>query len=131
MKTKNKAALVILMVLITSFFVGCAGQIVAVGTSYKSKTVCSEVFVAGRAPETILQELLIDDLEPLKYIKTDIDYDEKTVTSSFYGIKEFKTVYSDQYGCSLGVSTDELVTGELVTGFPAESFESNLSLIHI
>lgn len=128
MKTKNKAALVILMVLITSFFVGCAGQIVAVGTSYKSKTVCSEVFVAGRAPETILQELLIDDLEPLKYIKTDIDYDEKTVTSSFYGIKEFKTVYSDQYGCSLGVSTDELVTGELVTGFPAESFESNFEI---
>jgi len=93
-----------------TFFAGCGGRIVAVGTSYKAKTMCSEVFVAGREPDTIFQELLIDDLNPLKYIKTDIDHDEKTVTASFYG-------------CSLTDDAEEPVTGELITQSPAAHFE--------
>jgi len=128
MKTKNRAVLFILLGLLITFFAGCGGRIVAVGASYKSKAVCSEVFVAGREPDTIFQELLIDDLNPLKYIKTDIDHDEKTVTTSFYGIKQYKTAYSDLYGCSLIDDDEEPVTGEHITQSPAEFYESEFEI---
>ncbi|MGA1868525.1 MAG: serine hydrolase domain-containing protein [bacterium] len=81
-------------------------RLISIGTAYKAKMLCSEVFVAGRDTNTVLGDLIVDDLAALRIISSSIDSIEKTATASLYGFAECKTYYRGDCGCAL--SSDEV-----------------------
>ncbi len=71
-------------------------QILPIAAAYNAKYYCSAVFVAGRDPQT-----LSDDVFPFHFIKNKIDEKNKTVTSSFYGFFQQTAIYRDGFGSTL------------------------------
>jgi len=76
-------------------------RLIAIGTAYKAKMLCSEVFVAGRDLEAVMADLVADDLAALRVIGAAIDEGEKTVTASLYGFAETEVRYRGDIGCAL------------------------------
>ncbi len=66
---------------------------------YAAKNMCSCVFVAGREQKEIEAKDL--NFSFIKYVSNTIDYQNKTVTSSFLGIRSQKAFYNEKTGCSL------------------------------
>ena len=79
-------------------------QLIRIGTAYKAKMLCSEVFVAGRDPDAVMVDLAIDDLAPLQIIGASIDNMKKTVNASFHGFAESEVRYLGDIGCALSSS---------------------------
>jgi CubicO group peptidase (beta-lactamase class C family) len=76
-------------------------RLIAMGTAYTAKMVCSEVFVAGREPDAVLADLGVDDLAALRFIDASIDSVAKTATASLYGLAKSTVRYRDAVGCAL------------------------------
>lgn len=76
-------------------------RLIAMGTAYTAKMVCSEVFAAGREPDAVLADLVVDDLAALRFIDVSIDTVAKTATASFYGLATSTVRYRDAVGCAL------------------------------
>jgi hypothetical protein len=80
---------IIAIALIVVFLALKLNQIFLIGCGFYSKTLCSSVFVSGRDPQSVMKEDLA--FHPLmKLIKARIDYNGKSVTSSFLGLGVFK-----------------------------------------
>ena len=73
-------ALVIVSLLVVVSAWGFGRPILALLTAYEAKMLCSEVFVAGRAPEDVLAELATEDLSVLRLLSAQIDRASRTVT---------------------------------------------------
>ena len=52
-----------------TFAVTYAARLIAIGAAYKAKMLCSEIFVAGRARDAVLADLVVDDLAMLRVIR--------------------------------------------------------------
>jgi CubicO group peptidase (beta-lactamase class C family) len=77
-------------------------ELIRVAAGYSAKIVCSNVFIAGRDPDTVLK---VDVQAPghwiLKYILVDVDREAKTVTAGLLGIFGKGTaVARDGFGCT-------------------------------
>lgn len=81
------------------WFVGV--PVLAVGTAYKAKTVCSEVFVAGRAVNDVITGLEIDDLRALAAISTTVNEQERVVSARSLGLLERRARFRGGLGCAL------------------------------
>jgi hypothetical protein len=68
-------------------------------TGYGAKCLASGVFVAGREPAIVVEQDL--DYSIIKYTKSKIDYENKTVTTSFFGLAKQTAYYREDVGCSL------------------------------
>ncbi|CAM4120551.1 hypothetical protein [Gillisia limnaea] len=68
-------------------------------TGFAAKNVCSCTFEAGRDLRSI--EEGDNDFSPVSYAKNKINFDEKSVTSSVFGLKPRKAVYKNGIGCIL------------------------------
>ncbi|MGM0392564.1 MAG: serine hydrolase domain-containing protein [Bacteroidota bacterium] len=68
-------------------------------TGFAAKNVCSCTFIAGRDLRSI--EEGDNDFTPVSYAKNKINFDEKSVTSSVFGLKPRKAVYKEGIGCIL------------------------------
>lgn len=68
-------------------------------TAYAAKKMCSCTFIAERSQESIQDEDL--GMSPLNLSKTDIDLDNKSVTSSILGMQSKTAVFRDKLGCVL------------------------------
>ena len=66
---------------------------------YAAKNMCSCVFVAGREQKEIEAKDL--KFSFIKYVSNTIDYQNKTVTSSFLGMRSQKAFYNEKTGCYL------------------------------
>lgn len=66
---------------------------------YAAKNMCSCVFVAGREQKDIETNDLNFSL--VKYASNTIDFENKTVTSSFWGMRSQKAYYNEKIGCSM------------------------------
>ena len=66
---------------------------------YAAKNMCSCVFVAGREQKEIEAKDL--NFSFIKYASNTVDYQNKTVTSSFLGMRSQKAFYNEKTGCSL------------------------------
>jgi CubicO group peptidase (beta-lactamase class C family) len=71
-------------------------QYLNIATSYAAKTMCSGVFVAGRTPETIAE-----DLYAVSFVGTKVDPQSRSVTSSLYGLANAIAKYRPGLGCTL------------------------------
>ena len=82
-------------------------QVLVIGAAYKAKVLCSGMFVSKRSPQDILDE----DLGGiLSIIHAEIDFDGKSVSTSFPGIPSQRAIFRDGLGCTLlaGVSETEV-----------------------
>jgi CubicO group peptidase (beta-lactamase class C family) len=77
------------------------GQLVGIGSAYKAKMLCSEVFVARRLPQEVLAELEIDDLKALRFLKTSIAEEANVASASFFGVVTRTAQYRGETGCAL------------------------------
>ena len=91
----------LLLLGVIGFAVTYGARLIVIGAAYKAKMLCSEVFVAGRDPDAVLADLVVDDLAMLRVIGTSIDSIEKTATTSLYGFAERKARYRGDVGCAL------------------------------
>lgn len=83
------------------------------GTGYTAKYLCSNLFLSGRKED--VARIIREEIEPIHpsfgWIKTSVDYENKTVSSSgIAGLKSVTAVYRDGLGCTLniGISAEEL-----------------------
>jgi len=74
---------------------------VSAGLAYKAKTLCSELFVAGRALDDVLRDLEVDDLRPLRFIRAEVDPSQRLVTTGVL-IARRQAQFLDGRGCILG-----------------------------
>lgn len=68
-------------------------------SGFAAKNVCSCTFEAGRDIQSILKG--DNSFLPVNYAESKIDFQERSVTSSFLGLKERKAVYIDGVGSIL------------------------------
>lgn len=68
-------------------------------TGFAAKSVCSCTFEAGRDLKSI--EEGDNDVNMVEKAKNTINKDEKSVTSTFFGLKKRKAVYKEGIGCVL------------------------------
>ena len=78
-----------------------------IGTGHVAKTLCSNVFIAKRNPETVFRE----DIAPVHFLfaimKFDVNNTEKSVTSTSYGFFETKAIFREGCGCTVVKDTTE------------------------
>ncbi len=76
-------------------------RIAPIGAGYKAKMLCSYLFVSGRELGPILE----NDLEPfnplLGLIDAEIDYENKSVTATAFGLVSRTAVYNERLGVTL------------------------------
>ncbi len=68
-------------------------------TGFAAKNVCSCTFVADRKLKSIESE--DNGFSPIKMAKNKIDFKEKSVTSTVFGLKKRKAIYREGLGCVL------------------------------
>jgi CubicO group peptidase (beta-lactamase class C family) len=68
-------------------------------TGYGAKSMATAVFVAERDP--LLVKLTDLNYSIVKYTKSAVDYEKKSVTTSFWGMAKQTAVYRDGFGCCL------------------------------
>lgn len=68
-------------------------------TGFASKSVCSCTFEAGRDLQSI--EAGDNDIDLVNYAKNEINFEEKSVTSTVFGLKKRKAIYKEGIGCIL------------------------------
>ena len=73
-------------------------------TGFAAKSVCSCTFEADRDLASI--ETGDNDIDPVYYAKNEINFEEKSVTSTVFGLKARKAIYNKGVGCVL-VPEDE------------------------
>ena len=71
-------------------------QYVNIATSYAAKTMCSGVFVAGRTPEA-----MNEDLYAVNFTQTKVNQENSSVTASLYGLASATAIYRKGLGCTL------------------------------
>ena len=71
-------------------------QYLNIATSYAAKTMCSGVFVSGRTPEAVQE-----DLYAVSFVGTNVDRENLSVTSSLYGLASAKAIFRFGLGCTL------------------------------
>jgi CubicO group peptidase (beta-lactamase class C family) len=125
MSMGQKIGLGVLALVIVGLFFGIRFglQYLNIATSYAAKTMCSGVFVSGRTPEA-----MVEDLYAVSFVGVSVDSEDLSASSSLYGLARAKAIYRQGLGCTLvnGASDDELRTR---AGVPISSSQpENLKL---
>lgn len=92
---------------------------VAVG--YKTKTLCSGVFISKRTPESILSNDLTEGLpSPLQFIidRIETEVKEQATTGNLFNLVTRKAVFRPGLGCTLLVGASEAELRSSVEGIP-------------
>jgi len=79
-------------------------QVASIGAAYKAKLLCTNTFFARRKPEVVLRE---DLSGPERFIFSDIDYSNKSVSTWFPGINTQQAFYLKGLGCVWSADMEE------------------------
>ena len=79
-----------------------------IASGYGAKSMATAVFVSERDPQLV--QLTDLNYSIVKYTKSAIDYEHKSVTTSFWGLAKQTAVYREGFGCCLvgDLSADSL-----------------------
>ena len=91
-------------------------------TGYGAKCMASGIFVAGRDAQSVKENDL--DYSLVKYTTIKIDYIEKSVTTTFFGLAKQKAVFREGYGCFL---VDESNTGNSLPEWSIPKISAEIS----
>ncbi len=86
---------------IAAFAYPKANQLAGLGSAYKAKMTCSELFVAGHDVEAIEAREFAGLSAGIDQVKTKVDPSTRTVTASLMGLGRATAVHRDDYGCTL------------------------------
>lgn len=113
----------VLLLISTTWFVWPRLPII---TAFAAKGMCSSVFLANKTPERVEAEDL--SFFPISLAKSVIDYDEKSVTSTVFGLAKRKTVFREGLGAVLVLETpeEELKQSVFVLPYPGYSQDTIL-----
>ena len=113
-------------------------ELLRVGSGYAAKIVCSNVFIAGRAADEVLETDVQAPGNPLlRLMRVSVDHDRKQVHAALLGLfSGSDAVYRDGLGCavtrtpdataSISLSRPEVPTGDPSGFWPQREFvESN------
>ena len=70
-----------------------------IATGYGAKTMATAIFVSGRDPQIV--QLIDLNYSIVKYTRSKVDFNNKTVTTSFWGLAKQTAVYREGFGCCL------------------------------
>ncbi len=127
MRTSTKRILsvlgiaVVLSIVVFGYYLWKTALVVS---GFKAKCLCSDVFVSGRDPASVLAEDLepVGALYPLRFDDAGIDYARRTVTASFWGFAERKAIFRDGLGCTLAIgTTEEKLRSETIPVFTTDT----------
>jgi CubicO group peptidase (beta-lactamase class C family) len=128
MKLKKKIILSAsgLLVIVLIFGVRFGLQYANIASAYASKTVCSGVFVSGRD----FMDVKTEDLYKVPYVDVKVDYENKSVTSSIYGLAKTTAIYRPGFGATLlnGANAEELRNQDKLK--ISDSIKSKQELVH-
>ncbi|MCA8895454.1 MAG: serine hydrolase [Amphiplicatus sp.] len=78
-----------------------AGGLAHVGAAYKAKTLCSEIFLAGRAPAEVDADEFAGISPAIDYAKAKVDAAKRSVDASLFGLGKAHAIYRDGIGCTV------------------------------
>ena len=122
MKKFLKIVAVILLVGFTFLFVKYHSSITII-SGFAAKSACSCAFIANRPLEEI--NAGDNDISMVNLATSKIDYEEKSVTSSVYGLKKRKAIYREGVGCVL-LPVDETFNEKEMAAKPNRSDQSSM-----
>ena len=70
-----------------------------IATGYGAKTMATAIFVSGRDPELV--QMIDLNYSIVKYTRSTVDFKNKSVTTSFWGLAKQTAVYREGFGCCL------------------------------
>jgi CubicO group peptidase (beta-lactamase class C family) len=100
-----KRILLLSLILVLVYGIFYAWQAFPIISGYGAKNICSCVMLAGRAPESVLDNELSGF--PLKIGSFSVDYADSSATGTVFGLAKRKAIYRKGVGCSLVVELDE------------------------
>ena len=81
-----------------------AWRVAQVGTGFAAKSVCSGVFVSGRAPEAVITEDLAAYRNPVvDLVRVEVDRARGVATARLLGLAERQAVHREGLGCTLAI----------------------------
>jgi CubicO group peptidase (beta-lactamase class C family) len=86
-------------------------ETLGIAVAFKAKMLCSGIFVSDRQPAAVAAELEIDDLAPLRFIRTRVDPSEGIVRASALRFVTREAATRGATGCALvprGMTRSEL-----------------------
>ncbi len=89
----------VIILILTSLFYFLIYPKLLIASGYAAKNACSCIFVGGINEETVMNEDI--NFNVIKYASTIIDYENKTATSSVFGMQTKTAYYSPNTGCAL------------------------------
>lgn len=92
-------------------------------TAFAAKGMCSSVFLANKTPERIQAEDL--SFFPISLAKTEVDYDEKSATSTVFGLAKRKAVFREGPGVVIVLNTPEEELKKLSFKIPDPGFSQD------
>ncbi|MCF6359328.1 MAG: beta-lactamase family protein [Cyclobacteriaceae bacterium] len=98
-KKKIVVGIVSILSILASLFYFLLYPKLLIFSGYAAKNVCSCIFVGGMDEEMVLTEDV--NLNLIKYASAEIDYKNKTVTSSVWGMQPKTAYYSPNTGCAM------------------------------
>jgi len=105
MKKVLKSLLYLLLIAIIVGVVIYAWPRLPIITAFAAKDMCSCVFIAERDPGSVEKQDL--SFFPISLAKTKVNYDDKSVTASLFGLVKRKAVYREGLGCTVIVDFPE------------------------
>ena len=108
------------LVLITAaiiFVVYFAWPRLPIITTYAAKGMCSNVFMADRDPELVSRQDL--SFSPISLAKTRVNYEDKSVTATLFGLARRKAVFREGLGATPVVDfSEQEIRAQAVTDLP-------------
>jgi len=100
---RRKASLIILVIMAVILLLVflCLPKIAKVPAGYKAKVACSEIFLADRNVEDVLQTNFENISPAFNWVNLKADLTHKKVTGKFLGFGKSVAIYREDVGCSL------------------------------
>lgn len=96
-----KSKILIPLLIVTALLVIGKSQYpkLSIATGYGAKTAATAIFVAGRDPQIV--KMIDLNYSIVKYSQSVVDFEHKSVTTSFWGMARQTAVYREGLGCCL------------------------------
>jgi CubicO group peptidase (beta-lactamase class C family) len=117
---KILGALLVIVLIFATWFVWPRLPII---TAFAAKGMCSSVFLANKIPERVEAEDL--SFFPISLAKSKIDFDEKSVTSTVFGLAKRKAIYRDGLGAVLVRNKNEIKLQKAAINIPKPGYSQD------